>query len=298
MGKTKFILIIILIVIAIVMAICYLKNFNKTTEENFTENESFKKIIQYRTESVNDDTNIDNILKNIEFGKYISRVEKDLDGGKEQLTIYYDCTVEAEVKEYWKNANKNSIIEKNSVILFSLIDKLDRVRYIFSVSDNELVENYQYLSEKITKEYDRESINLKYNQDVRNYTSNPSEFLNYSIDTELTHITIYKLEYDSGDLKLKKIEIDNEKQVNDIKKIIDNQNFGIQDYATDGMIEILIDLNNGYIMGLYAGDSNDGIIFKGTIEEYLNEENILKKTVSKILPTGLKQYINDIITDV
>lgn len=250
-----------------------MKIFNKEIEENFTENESFKKLIQYRTESVYDDKKIDTIDDLLWLCCW-GRSQRVLEKRKQELNY-----------------------RKNSVILFSLIGKLDRVTYIFNVSDNKLVEKYKYLSEKNFKEFDRESIDLKYNQDVRNYMDYPSEFLNYNIDTDFTNITIYKLEYDGYATNLREIEVEEENKLADIKKIIDTYNFNISDYTTDGTIEILIDFNNGYVIGIYPGSIEEGLIFKGTVEEYLDKENTVKLYVPKVLPEGLKQYVFDIISE-
>lgn len=291
MEKTKVSFIIIAIIILSIVLFFYFNSSNKEKKEDFTENKSFENLIQYKSESVND--NIDNILRNTELSKYISRIDKNSENGNEQLTIYYDCTVETEVQEYWRNANEKSILEKNSVILFSLIEKLEKIRYEFNVSNKDLIEKYPYLSEGIIKEYDRASINLRYNQDVRNYINNPEEFLNYNIDVNTTEMTIYHIDYYND--KTEKIEItDNEKQEK-IKEIIKNQKFEIEDRSIDGMIETILDLHNGYIIAIYNENSDNGEIFEGNIEEYLNREGSEKKAVHKILPRDLIEYVYDII---
>lgn len=271
--------------------IFYLNRSNREKRENFTQKESFENLIQYKSKSIDD--NIDNILRNTELSKYISRIDKNSETGNEQLTIYYDCTIEDEVKEYWRNVNRKSIIEKNSVILFSLIERLDRIKYEFNISDKKLVENYPYLSERTIKEYDRDSINLRYNQDVRNYINNPKEFLNYNIDIDTTEMTIYHINYYNN--QIEKIEITDNEKKEKIKEIIKNQNFEIEDSPIDGMIETILDLHNGYIIAIYNENSDNGEIFKGNIEEYLKKEDNEKKTIHKILPKGLKEYIYGII---
>ena len=293
MARTKFIFMIVLIVMAIIV-IYYLNCFDKDREENFTEGKSFEKLTQYKTESVSDNLNIDNILNNIELSQYISKVEKKSEFGKEQLTIYYDCTIEAEVKEYWKNANKNSVTEENSVILFSLIDKLDRIKYQFSVSNEELKKRFPYLSEDITREYDREEINLMYNQDVRNFANNPDEFLKYNMDLNTNQITIYKMDYFSEDSKYDKFEL-REEEVNKIKEFIEEQNFGIDYEPIEGMIDIIIDFHNDYVIEIYA-DSNNAIISKANIEDIINNVNNSTEQVCKTIPSELREYVNSLTT--
>lgn len=290
MKKIGFILMIVFIILAIAVTIGYLY---KMDGEELTDKDIFGKLIQYKVDSISEDNNIDKILKNTELSEYISRVDKGSKNGKEQLIIYYDCTIEADVKEYWRNSLKNSVTEKNSVILFSLIEKLDNVTYIFKVSDKELIEEYPYLSEKNTKEYNREGINLRYNQDVRNFAKNPDEFLKYNMNLNTNQITIYKMNYLSENFKYDKFEI-REEQVNIIKDFIKKQNFGIDYEPIEGMIDIMVDFHNGYIIEIYA-NSNNAIISKGNAEDIINNVSDSNEHAYKTIPNGLIEYVNSLI---
>lgn len=285
MNRRLRVTIIIVILILIVMTLLH----NSHNKKELTEIECFKQLIQYKTDSINDVKNLEKILNKTELGSYIVKTEKSVYNGKEQLNIYYDCIDENAVREYWINANKKYIMEKNSVILFSLINNLEKIVYRFSVSDEKL-KNLSHISKDIIMEYDRETINLQYNQDVRNYVSNPSEFLKYNIDLNTNKITIYKVKYTMENKEYDKFEIKPE-EIRKIKEFIENENFGINVEQIEGMIDILIDFHNGYSIGVYA-NSDIGIIIKENAEDIINNNNNSNEIVYKTLPRGLMEYIN------
>lgn len=295
MKSLKRILFFLVIIVAICILI-YIISQNLLKSKSNIKAKSFEELVQFKTNSINDNAKVDSILENLELSKYITKVEKK--SADEKLIIYYNCNSEKDVKNYWTNVEKISVIEKNSVILFSLITNLNIISYNFSGINPGIISNYPYVNgnnrEKII-ECTREEINNKYNQDVRNFNSNPKDFLKYNIDINFTEVTLYEVNHLNNNVKTKEVTITNKEQVERIKTIINDQNFGILDYPTDGMCSLLLDLNNGYVIGLYDGNTTQGFIFKGTVEELLsNKEKYSLNTVSKTIPIELKQYIQDI----
>lgn len=283
----KVFVISIVILIIIILVFWYILCNKKEEIEKY----NFKELIQYRTDSINDTKKLDKILDNTELSQYIVKKEKIIDNGKEQLIIYYDCTDEDKVKEFWQDAQKNDIMEENSVILFSLIDNLEKVQYKFSVSNKELTNRWSYLSKEIIKEYDRETINFRYNQDVRNYINNPDKFLQYNMDLNINQITIYKINYT---MESSKIEINDEEKINKIKEFIEQQNFGVNYEPNDGMIDTIIDFHNGYVIEIYA-NSDNAIIIKGSAKDIINNYNNSNNGIYKTLPKGMKEYLNSLV---
>ncbi len=295
MKSLKRILFFLVIIVAICILI-YIISQNLLKSKSNIKAKSFEELVQFKTNSINDNAKVDSILENLELSKYITKVEKK--SADEKLIIYYNCNSEKDVKNYWTNVEKNSIIEKNSVILFSLITNLNIISYNFSGINPEIISNYPYVNGNNREEIiecTREEINNKYNQDVRNFNSNPKDFLKYNINMNFTEVTLYEVSHLSDNAKTKEVTISNKEQVERIKTIINDQNFGILDYPTDGMCSLLLDLNNGYVIGLYDGNTTQGFIFKGTVEELLsNKEKYSLNTVSKTIPIELKQYIQEI----
>lgn len=288
---------ILIIIVGIFTIVLLFNIINKILKEP-KEYKSFEKLVQFKTNSINDNAKVDSILENLELSKYITKVEKKSTDENEKLIIYYNCNSEKDVKNYWTNVEKNSIIEKNSVILFSLITNLNIISYNFSGINPEIISNYPYVNgdnREKNIECTREELNNKYNQDVRNFNSNPKDFLKYNIDMNFTEVTLYEVSHLSDNVKTKEVTISNKEQVERIKTIINDLNFGILDYPTDGMYSLLLDLNNGYVIGLYDGNTTQGFIFKGTVEELLsNKGKYSLNTVPKTIPIELKQYIQDI----
>ena len=143
MKSLKRILFFLVIIVAICILI-YIISQNLLKSKSNIKAKSFEELVQFKTNSINDNAKVDSILENLELSKYITKVEKK--SADEKLIIYYNCNSEKDVKNYWTNVEKNSIIEKNSVILFSLITNLNIISYNFSGINPEIISNYPYVN--------------------------------------------------------------------------------------------------------------------------------------------------------
>lgn len=309
-------IVIFVLIVLIIGAAAYVAYNNLNKDENISnqdivaaDNNYFEELIQYKAESINNEENLNKIVKNIEFGEYLVNIEKTFEGEKEYITINYDCTDEEKVKQYFKECQDFKLLEKNNVILFALVDKLEKISYKFTISDLELVDKYSLPTRSdgsLVIGYPaltRENIECYYNQDVRNYVENPTEFLKYKIDLNTDNVTIYKLEINSEENNVTTIDIKDRKQINNIIKYIENENFGVNIGGLNSICTTWVDLNNGYIIGLLGTfQSQDyGIIIKGNGQEIFKDEEAFVKAkemssrVYKILPKGLTEYIEEVI---
>lgn len=143
MKSLKRILFFLVIIVAICILI-YIISQNLLKSKSNIKAKSFEELVQFKTNSINDNAKVDSILENLELSKYITKVEKK--SADEKLIIYYNCNSEKDVKNYWTNVEKNSIIEKNSVILFSLITNLNIISYNFSGINPGIISNYPYVN--------------------------------------------------------------------------------------------------------------------------------------------------------
>lgn len=304
----KKIVIFILVVLITAVEVYVIYNNREKNEESsnekvsfLEEDNNFEELIQYKAESINEDENLNELTRKLELGEYLINIEKEFDGEKEYITLYYDCTDEEHVLEYFRNLLKQSILQKNSVSLFALINKLEKVSYDFNISDSELADKYHlgvvppdYKFVKRTSSFTREQIEENYNQDVRNYVENPEQFMKYDIDLNIKKITIYRVEGS----ELKTIEVNNKSYVDSIVQCIKTQNFGVPDSFLNSYCQEWIDLNNGYIIEFYNTDEYGGIIKGNGKEVFANGQVNYKKMNHcgyKTLPKGLTKYIEDII---
>jgi len=287
--KNKIVLIIAVIVFIILVLGVFI-TFKIFTKDKYTSADAayFASLIQYKTDSINDSENLNKILENTELNKYITKTEKSVDNGKEHLTVYYKGYENDKIG--WFYNHENSIVETNAVVLFALINNLEKLTYF----DLDTSKEYAFM------EYDRETMNSYYNQDVRNYINNPNEFLRYNIDTNISNITIYINEYTSDSMQTRKIEVNDSKKIEEIADLIKQQNFGIPDMLTDCMINTWIDLNNGYMIGVYCSDTNNlGAVVKANGKDVFEGDGSVDNTmiINKTLPSGFKDYIMNIISN-
>lgn len=310
----KKVIIIIVIVIAIfVGTYVVFDNLNKDKEHSISQGEIqnddnyFEKLVQYKAESIKDKEKLNALLRNLELGEYIVDIKEELLGEDESLTIYYDCTNDAHVREYFRDFQKQSNLQKNSVTLFALINNLQKVTYNFNISDTELAEKYHLgvlttTNKFLERSYSftREQINRYYNQDVRNYVENPYEFMKYNIDLDVSNITIYKLNYEPDGKKLNKIDINETLDIKNIIQYIKTENFGIPDSFLNSYCTTWIDLNNGYIIEFYGTDEYGGIV-KGNGKNIFTNGEInyseMQHCGYKTLPNGFTEYIEEIIAN-
>ena len=294
MKKVKIFLLIFLIVTLLISLFAYLcKSLRK--EKNFAD------LIKYKTSSISDNNTLNKILDNLEFEDFMIRVEKQINDNNEQLYIYYDCTDEDNIRQYNIDFHKRSLIEKNAVILFALINNLEQITFNFTISNMNYVREHHMaiIDNKFDDTeyvYTREMIQKNYNQDVRNYIENPDKFMNYNIDLNIKKITIYcrdEVDFDVyNTIEIKDIEV-----INNISKYIGNNNFGIPDGAYNGICNTWVDLNNGYIIGVFGSGYNGyGAIVKGNGKDIFELKNTnMTHVLYKQLPEGLAEYVENLI---
>lgn len=304
----KKVIIFILVILITTVGIYVIYNNREKNEESsnkkvsfLEQDNNFEELIQYKAESINEDANLNELARKLELGEYLINIEKEFDGEKEYITLYYDCTDEEHVLEYFRNLSKQSILQKNSVSLFALINKLEKVSYDFDISDSKLADKYHlgvvppdYKFVKRTSSFTRAQIEENYNQDVRKYLENPEQFMKYDIDLNVSKITIYR----KDDRELKTIEVNDKSYVDSIVQCIKTQNFEVPDSFLNSYCQDWIDLNNGYIIEFYNTDEYGGIIKGNGKEIFANGQVDYKKMNHcgyKTLPKGLTQYINNII---
>lgn len=291
------VLIIILFAITII-GITFKTNFRKI--DNISKNKiDFQELIQYQTNSIADEEKTSKIFQELEFADYNIETTKEFNADGEKLILYYDCGDKEKIEDYYRNFHDISLIEKNSTVLFTLINNLKEIKFVFKISDAEL-SNSHHLSTLPTEYlYTREIIEEHYNQDVRNYIENPNVFMNYNIDLNISDITIYYRGYSNLD-EINSINVNEKEKVETIVQYIEKQNFGVPTGGYNGVCNIWLDLNNGFIIGVYGeGYDNYGSIIKGNGKEIFASETpntyILSNSVYKLLPEGLTEYIEQII---
>lgn len=281
-------------------------NQNELNKETKNEDvEEFKNLIQYKTESASYEKNLKELLKNMELGEYVVDIERNKE--ENDITIYYDCTDEENIREYFSDIHKvDTTLEKNFVTLFALVNNLQKVTFKFDISNSALAEQYNYtlpttneFMERVYS-YTREEIENNYNQDVRSYVENPNEFMKYNIDLNSTNITIYTIEKDNN---VTTLNINDTTHINKIIQFIKTENFKHSEGGLSTTCSMWLDLNNGYIIGL-VGEHQDkdwGYIIKGDGKEILKDGYISEEEKNgydnKILPTGIIKYVKEIIED-
>ena len=105
MKSLKRILFFLVIIVAIFILI-YIISQNLLKSKSNIKAKSFEELVQFKTNSINDNAKIDSILENLELSKYITKVEKKSTDENEKLIIYYNCNNEKDVKNYWTNVEK------------------------------------------------------------------------------------------------------------------------------------------------------------------------------------------------
>lgn len=296
MGK-KIIWLIVCLLVVLILIVISLKYAS-------TKSSTFQNLIKYKTNSISNEKNLTKILTKIEFNNYIINTKKETIEGKECLTVFFDCSDENKIMDYYRNYHKISLVEKNAVILFALINNLDEITFNFSISNIEFAKEHHLpilngKFESTEYKYTREIIEKHYNQDVRNYIEKPNEFMNYNIDLNVNNITIYYREYSNLD-EINSINVNEKEKIETIVQYIEKQNFGVPDGGYDGICNIWLDLNNGFIIELYGdGYDNYGSIIKGNGKETFASGNpnadIMSDSVYKLLPEGLTEYVEQII---
>lgn len=291
------VLIIILFAITII-GITFRTNLRKT--DNISNNKiNFQKLIQYQTNSIADEKKTSKIFQTLEFVDYHIETTKEFYADGERLILYYDCVDEEKIKNYYRNSHNISLLERDSTVLFSLINNLKEIKFVFKMSNVELSNSHHLSTLPTEYTYTREIIEEHYNQDVRNYIENPNIFMNYNIDLNISDITVYYREYSNLN-EINSINVNEKEKVETIVQYIEKQNFGVPNEGYNGVCNIWIDLNNGFIIGVYGENyDNYGCIIKGNGKEIFASENpntyILSNSVYKLLPEGLTEYIEQII---
>lgn len=292
---------IIALIVAIVLVTVYKINNHKTLE--------FRDLIKFKTESIMNEKQLSKILDNLEMGQYIINTEKESLDGKENLRIYFDCTDENEILNYYRTYHKISPVEKNAVILFALVNNLDELTMNFTVSNIQFAKEHhmaiiedKFDSTEIT--YTREMIEKNYNQDVRNFVDNPDEFMNYNIDLNVENITIYYKDYSNPENsnEIKVINVNEREKVEKIVQYFKEQKIETLDYGyNESMIHAWVDFNNGFIIEIFYGNDNYGAIIKGNGKEIFSSENpsiyLNSNRVYKKLPQGLTEYAEKCIEE-
>lgn len=298
----------ILLLILMLIAVCIVGAKKTPDSTQYDSSEIYlENLMQYKMDSIKDTNALNKLLNTLELGEYLVDIEVT-DKEHEGITIYYDCTEEENVLNYYKNFNRLSILQKNSVTLFALINKLDKVSYNFNISDAEIAKKYHLGVSSDTNKfqeknysYTRKEIEQYYNQDVRRYVEDKSEFMKYNIDLNTNNITIYLLDYNLKEYNILEITLNDKYHIENIIQYIDKENFSVPDAHLNGICKIWMDLNNGFIIGVYGVD-NYGVIIRGDGKDiFADGENKLSQIsnyVYKILPNGLEDYIEDIIENV
>lgn len=287
--------IVIILVILVSVGVVYIASKRIFNTDRVKD---FKELVKYQTNSVNDDKKVSKILQNLELDNYSVKVEKATNNTGETITIYYDCTDEEKVTEYYRNFHNYLLLEKNATILFALINNLNEVKYIFEISNIELANSHHLDTQPKEYIYTRENIERCYNRNVREYVDNPNDFMKYNIDLNIKNATIYYTDYYSENIEIKKLEL-NQEEINKIIEFIKKDNFSVAaNGGIDGMTRIWLDLNNGYIIGIYDGETELGEIIKGNGKDIFEGEKIAKyNSVLKTLPKGLPEYVKQIINN-
>lgn len=265
---------------------------------------NFRNLIKYKSDSIYNENKLKKILSKIEFDNYLINIKKEKKGSEEHITLFYDCSDEDEILNYYRNYHKISIVEKNAVILFSLINNLNEITFNFNVSNIEFAKEHHLpiLNDKfdLTKyTYTREDIEKLYNQDVRNYITKPNTFMDYNIDLNVDSLTIYYRQ-DSNNDNYNIIHLSEQNKIETIVRFIKEHNFDVPDGGYNGVCNIWLDLNNGFIIGIYGHSYNNyGCIINGISKEVFTNGNInfedSLNIVYKLLPIGLTEYIENII---
>ncbi len=291
----KKIIVIVLVVIVLGILIFVLKSCSLINRDDTLQ---FASLLRYKTNSIND-KNFEKILRKTDFNKYINKVDKTLNDEQECLIIYYSNNINSKNERQNFNNKKYNMMEKEAVLLFSLINDLEKIIFI----DNNQIQTKAPIEDESTiksfpNEYNREEINYKYNQDVRNYIDSPGDFLRYNIDTDIEYITLHiytdEIIEDMShnyEYKIEKKIIDNEDEIKTIKNFIETQNFEIPEYYTESTVDIVMDFNNGYVIKMFSGDDRMASIQRGKWNENSGKE------VIKLLPVGLKEYIVKLISE-
>ncbi len=119
-------------------------------------------LLKYKSPYIGDNSNISNLLSALPLGECKKGISLDTEKEPYGLTVNYELTQEFQ----WIDIDlESAVLLPNSMIIFSLIDNLDKIQY--NIREGEGGKKYTYT---------RSSLQIYFERDLRDYTNNKNEF--------------------------------------------------------------------------------------------------------------------------
>ncbi|MEF9951355.1 MAG: DUF4825 domain-containing protein [Clostridium sp.] len=141
---------------------------NNTTKPLSTE---AKSLIKYKNSYIGNATSVSQIVNLLPGNKFSSGISLQTSTKPYGLNVNYNANSKKDdYAKFWKDNNSNIVLEKNAVVMFSLIQNADYVE--FNVDDASTTP-LKFTRESLTKKYEKELTNLfKTNEDILKFLSN------------------------------------------------------------------------------------------------------------------------------
>ena len=207
----------IFVILIMGLTFCTAKVLNKKEITNID------KLSQYEDTYIGNNSSVNAILELLPFSKYKQKIELQTTIKPYELTIYYNMN------------EKTNALEYNNMVLFSLINNLDTIHYIF-VNDQEVT---------VTREYYNQIVNLNFD-DVNNYVDEgyklfrSSEF--YSMTINESGVKVFK----NSSLAFSQFKKDYKEAIDTIRdqfNLLPLTSFTYQQYETYGW-QVVLDGDN------------------------------------------------------
>lgn len=166
--KNKFKILVSIIILSLSLVGCT-DNFPKRLKQDLEDNSKAKKydLLKYKDTYVGDNSSVGNIIVSLPGSLYSSRFSLETNKKPYGIVINYKVNQslgEENYNKFWSDKKVTEFLEKNSVILLSLVENADFVEF-----------NVDNIGEKPYK-YTRSSLEQKYGDKLQNLFNENSEF--------------------------------------------------------------------------------------------------------------------------
>lgn len=166
--QKKFYILILIIAVSTMLMGCK-SSFTELDTQNIQDisQVNLDELFKYKNSYVGDNSAIGNIISNLPANTYIYEFSLKTDQKPYGVVIKYNSNREENIDNYdkfWRSQKPEQLLEKNAIILFSLVPNVDIIEF-----------NVAGLAEE-TYKYDRVELEGKYNRDLETLTDYKESF--------------------------------------------------------------------------------------------------------------------------
>ncbi len=158
--KNRFKILVHVVILSSLSLVSCGNNFTKISNQELKTNSQVEAydLIKYKDSYVADNSSVGNIIAKLPASEYNSGFSLQTNKQPYGITINYkinESLGEENYNKFWRNKNINEFLEKNAVVLLSLIQNADIIEF-----------NVDNIDEKSYR-YDRQSLEQKYDSNLK-----------------------------------------------------------------------------------------------------------------------------------